>query len=83
MEHEYTVAELKKMLLEAEKKEQLERKKAEEEKKRILTEQKEARLKEITDLYEKLNRLIESYCQDYVDDFYPSMSVPSWTLRMM
>lgn len=65
MENNYTVAELRKMLAEAESKERAEKEKAEAERKKKLTEERAARWKEVEDAEKKYRDLYTKFGEDY------------------
>lgn len=65
METNYTVAELRKMLAEAETKERAEKEKVEAERKKKLAEERAARWKEVVEAEKKYHDLYSKFCQDY------------------
>lgn len=65
METNYTVAELRKMLAEAESKERAEKEKVEAERKKKLVEERAARWKEVEEAEEKYHNLYSKFYQDY------------------
>lgn len=65
MEANYTVAELRKMLAEAESKERAEKEKAEAERKKKLAEERAARWKEVEDAEKKYRDLYTKFGEDY------------------
>lgn len=65
METNYTVAELRKMLAEAESKERAEKEKAEADRKKKLAEERAARWKEVEEAEKKYHDLYVKFCEDY------------------
>ena len=65
MENNYTVAELRKMLAEAENKERAEKEKTEAEQRKKLIEERNARWKEVVEAEKKYHDLYSKFCQDY------------------
>lgn len=65
METNYTVAELRKMLAEAENKERAEKKKVEAEREKKLVEERAARWKEVEEAEKKYHNLYTKFCEDY------------------
>lgn len=65
MENNYTVAELRKMLVEAENKERAEKEKTEAERRKKLIEERNARWKEVVEAEKKYRDLYSKFCQDY------------------
>lgn len=65
METNYTVAELKKMLAEAENRERTEKEKAEAERKKKLAEERAARWKEVEEAEKRYRDLYTKFCEDY------------------
>lgn len=65
MENNYTVAELRKMLAEAENKERAEKEKTEAERRKKLIEERNARWKEVVEAEKKYRDLYSKFCQDY------------------
>nr|DAP05421.1 MAG TPA: hypothetical protein [Caudoviricetes sp.] len=65
MENNYTVAELKKMLAEAENKERAEKEKVEAERKKKLAEERADRWKEVVEAEKKYHDLYSKFYQDY------------------
>lgn len=65
MENNYTVAELRKMLAEAENKERAEKEKTEAERRKKLIEERAARWKEIEDAEKRYRDLYTKFCEDY------------------
>lgn len=61
----YTVAELRNMLAEAEIKERAEKEKAEAERKKKLVEERADRWKEVEDAEKRYRHLYTKFCQDY------------------
>lgn len=65
MENNYTVAELRKMLAEAENKERAEKEKTEAERRKKLIEERNARWKEVVEAERKYHDLYSKFYQDY------------------
>lgn len=65
METNYTVAELRKMLAEAENKERAEKEKVEAERKKKLAEERAARWKEVEEAEKRYRDLYTKFCEDY------------------
>ena len=65
MENNYTVAELRKMLAEAENKERAEKDKTEAERRKKLIEDRNARWKEVVEAERKYHDLYSKFYQDY------------------
>lgn len=65
MEANYTVAELRKMLAEAETKERAEKERVETERKKKLAEERAARWKEVEEAEKKYHNLYTKFCEDY------------------
>lgn len=65
METNYTVAELRKMLAEAESKESAEKERVETERKKKLAEERAARWKEVVEAEKKYHDLYSKFYQDY------------------
>lgn len=65
MEANYTVAELRKMLAEAETKERAEKERVETERKKKLAEERAARWKEVVEAERKYHDLYSKFYQDY------------------
>lgn len=65
METNYTVAELRKMLAEAENKERAEKERVEAERKKKLVEERAARWKEVEEAEKKYHNLYTKFCEDY------------------
>ena len=65
METNYTVAELRKMLAEAENKERAEKEKVEAERKKKLAEERATRWKEVEEAERNYRNLYMKFCEDY------------------